>query len=152
MGKLLILSITDGEEQLLDKLKDFLAEAPGIEIVEPPATKHTLTFPGLELHLRKQTVKWRGRSLHLTHLEFFTLAYLARRPWLGLHAGTDLRGRMARVPGALRRGRGQHHQPAPPEDGAGQPHPHGTPTAAISSSCLHNLRSLFRKNAVILYG
>ena len=48
MGKLLILSITDGEEQLLDKLKDFLAEAPGIEIVEPPATKHTLTFPGLE--------------------------------------------------------------------------------------------------------
>ena len=80
MGKLLILSITDGEEQLLDKLKDFLAEAPGIEIVEPPATKHTLTFPGLELHLRKQTVKWRGRSLHLTHLEFFTLAYLARRP------------------------------------------------------------------------
>ena len=73
MGKLLILSITDGEEQLLDKLKDFLAEAPGIEIVEPPATKHTLTFPGLELHLRKQTVKWRGRSLHLTHLEFFTL-------------------------------------------------------------------------------
>ena len=48
-------------------------------------------------------------------------------PWLGLHAGTDLRGRMARVPGALRRGRGQHHQPAPPEDGAGQPHPHGTP-------------------------
>ena len=36
MGKLLILSITDGEEQLLDKLKDFLAEAPGIEIVEQP--------------------------------------------------------------------------------------------------------------------
>ena len=83
MGKLLILSITDGEEQLLDKLKDFLAEAPGIEIVEPPATKHTLTFPGLELHLRKQTVKWRGQPLHLTHLEFFTLAYLARHPgWI----------------------------------------------------------------------
>ena len=55
MGKLLILSITDGEEQLLDKLKDFLAEAPGIEIVEPPATKHTLTFPGLELD-RKSVV------------------------------------------------------------------------------------------------
>ena len=66
MGKLLILSITDGEEQLLDKLKDFLAEAPGIEIVEPPATKHILTFLGLELHLRKQT-----------------LAYLARHPgWI----------------------------------------------------------------------
>ena len=127
MGKLLILSITDGEEQLLDKLKDFLAEAPGIEIVEPPATKHTLTFPGLELHLRKQTVKWQG-PLPAPHASGVLYAGLpGPAPWLGLHAGTDLRGRMARVPGALRRGRGQHHQPAPPEDGAGQPHPHGTP-------------------------
>ena len=83
MGKLLILSVTNGEEQILDRIKDFLAEEPGIEIVEPPATKHTLTFPGLELHLRKQTVKWRGQPLHLTHLEFFTLAYLARHPgWI----------------------------------------------------------------------
>ena len=80
MGKLLILSVTNGEEQILDRIKDFLAEEPGIEIVEPPATKHTLTFLGLELHLRKQTVKWRGQPLHLTHLEFFTLAYLARHP------------------------------------------------------------------------
>ena len=59
MGKLLILSVTNGEEQILDRIKDFLAEEPGIEIVEPPATKHILTFLGLELHLRKQTVKWR---------------------------------------------------------------------------------------------
>ena len=80
MGKLLILSVTNGEEQILDRIKDFLAEEPGIEIVEPPATKHILTFLGLELHLRKQTVKWRGQPLHLTHLEFFTLAYLARHP------------------------------------------------------------------------
>ena len=57
MGKLLILSITDGEEQLLNKLKDFLAQEPGIEVVEPPTTKHILTFPGMDLHLRKLTVK-----------------------------------------------------------------------------------------------
>ena len=45
--------------------------------------EHTLTIPGLELHLRKQTVKWQGQPLHLTHLEFFTLAYLARHPgWI----------------------------------------------------------------------
>ena len=84
MGKLLILSVTNGEQQILDRIKDFLAEEPGIEIVEPPATKHTLTFPGLELHLRKQTVKWRGQPLHLTHLEFFTLAYLARQDALSV--------------------------------------------------------------------
>ena len=82
MGKLLILSVTNGEEQILDRIKDFLAEEPGIEVVEPPAAKHTLTIPGLELHLRKQTVKWQGQPLHLTHLEFFTLAYLARTPRL----------------------------------------------------------------------
>ena len=90
MGKLLILSITDGEEQLLDKLKDFLAEAPGIEIVEPPATKHTLTFPGLELHLRKQTVKWRAAPC--TSRIWSSLRWPTwPGAWLGLHAGTDLR-------------------------------------------------------------
>ena len=124
MGKLLILSVTNGEEQILDRIKDFLAEEPGIEVVEPPAAKHTLTIPGLELHLRKQTVKWQGQPLHLTHLEFFTLAYLAR---LDFYTGADLRGRMARVPGGLRRGRGQHHQPAPPEDGTGKPDPYRPP-------------------------
>ena len=151
MGKLLILSITDGEEQLLDKLKDFLAEAPGIEIVEPPATKHTLTFPGLELHLRKQTVKWRGRSLHLTHLEFFTLAYLARRPgWVFTqeqiyeavwHEFPEHCGAAVATSSASSAGRWGRATPSA-----------RYPTAAISSSCLHNLRSLFRKNAVILYG
>ena len=53
MGKLLILSVTNGEQQILDRIKDFLAEEPGIEIVEPPATKRTLPLPGLGLHVRK---------------------------------------------------------------------------------------------------
>ena len=51
MGKLLILSITDGEEQILDRIKDFLAEEPGIEVVEPPATLPSAcagAAPGLE--------------------------------------------------------------------------------------------------------
>lgn len=82
MGKLLILSVTNGEEQILDRIKEFLAEDPGIEVMEPPAMKHTFTFPGLELHLRKQTVKWRGQPFRLTHLEFFTLA-----TWPGTPAG-----------------------------------------------------------------
>ena len=83
MGKLLILSVTNGEEQILDRIKDFLAEEPGIEIVEPPATKHTLTIPGLELHLRYWRYLKNDCPLPLTHLEFFTLAYLARHPgWI----------------------------------------------------------------------
>ena len=126
MGKLLILSITDGEEQILDKLKDFLAEEPGIEVVEPPAEKHILTFPGLELHLRKQTVKWRGQPLsYAPGVLYAGVSGPASR--LGLHAGTDLRGSVAGVSGGLRGGRGQYYQPAPPEDGPGQPHPHRPP-------------------------
>ena len=151
MGKLLILSVTNGEEQILDRIKDFLAEEPGIEIVEPPATKHILTFLGLELHLRKQTVKWRGQPLHLTHLEFFTLAYLARHPgWVFTQDrsmrpyGMSSRRTAARpwsISSASSAGRWDREIRSVP-----------SPTAAISLSCLHNLRSLFRKNAVILDG
>ena len=118
MGKLLILSITDGEEQVLDRIKDYLAEEPGIEIVEPPDAKHTITFPGLELHLRKQT----GPPPYAPGVFYAGLPGPTSR--LDFHTGADLRGCMARVPGELRRGRGQHHQPAPPEDGGGQSHPH----------------------------
>ena len=150
-GKLLILSVTNGEEQILDRIKDFLAEEPGIEIVEPPATKHILTFLGLELHLRKQTVKWRGQPLHLTHLEFFTLAYLARHPgWVFTQEQIyeavwhefpeDCGAAVVNIISQLRR-----------KMGPGNPI-RTVPTAAISLSCLHNLRSLFRKNAVILDG
>ncbi len=45
-------------------------------------------------------------------------------PWLALHAGTDLRGCMARVSEGLRRERSQYHQSVLPEDGTGKPHPH----------------------------
>lgn len=96
MGKMLILSVTSDEEQILDKIKGFLAEEPGIEIVEPPTAKHILSFPGLELHLCRRTASWQGQPLQLTHLEFFTLVYLAQHP------GTDLRGCVARVPRGLR--------------------------------------------------
>ena len=80
MGKVLIVSVIGNEEHILDKIKDLLAEETDIELVEPPSGKNTLSFPGLEIHLRKQTVQWQGQPLHLTHLEFFTLAYLAQRP------------------------------------------------------------------------
>lgn len=33
MGRLLILSVTHGEEQILDKVKIFLAKEPGLEAV-----------------------------------------------------------------------------------------------------------------------
>ena len=120
MGKLLILSITDGEEQLLDKLKDFLAEAPGIEIVEPPATKHTLTFPGLELHLRKQTVKWRAAPC--TSRIWSSLRWPT---WPGALAGSSRRNRSTRPYGTSSRSIAARPWPtssaSSAEDGAGQP-------------------------------
>lgn len=65
---------------ILDRIKDLLAKETDIELVNPPSEKNSISFPNLELHLRKQTVKWQGQLIHLTHLEFFTLAYLARHP------------------------------------------------------------------------
>ena len=107
--------------------------------MEPPAAKHTLTIPGLELHLRKQTVKWRGQPLHLTHLEFFTLAYLARHPAGFLHRsrftrpyGTSSRRTAARpwsISSASSAGRWDRETRSVP-----------SPTAAISSSCLLRIR------------
>ena len=135
MGKLLILSVTNGEQQILDRIKDFLAEEPGIEIVEPPATKHTLTFPGLELHLRKQTVKWRGQPLHLTHLEFFTLP-----TWPGTPAGFSRRNRSTRLCGMSFRRTAARPWSISSASSAGRwdwaTRSVPSPTAAISSSCL----------------
>lgn len=40
--------------------------------------ENTLSFSGLEIHLRKQ-FQWRGRPLHLTHPEFLTITSQFRR-------------------------------------------------------------------------
>ena len=125
MGKLLILSVTNGEEQILDRIKDFLAEEPGIEVVEPPAAKHTLTIPGLEPAQADGKVAGPASPPYAPGVLHAGLSGPA--PRLDFYTGADLRGRMARVPGGLRRGRGQHHQPAPPEDGTGKPDPYRPP-------------------------
>jgi len=80
MGKLLILSISKNEEYILDKLEEILAAEPSIKRIPLPVRQSVLSFPELEIDLRTQTVRWKGRLLQLTHLEFFTLAYLAQHP------------------------------------------------------------------------
>ena len=61
MGKLLILSVTNGEEQILDRIKDFLAEEPGIEIVEQPTAKHTpVSYTHLDVY--KRQLSWSAYS------------------------------------------------------------------------------------------
>ena len=94
MSKVVILSLSDSEEHILDRIKDLLAKETDIELVNPPSEKNSISFPNLELHLRKQTVKWQGQLIHLTHLEFFTLAYLAVTP-----AGSTRRNRSTRLYG-----------------------------------------------------
>ena len=127
MGKLLILSVTNGEEQILDRIKDFLAEEPGIEVVEPPAAKHTLTIPGLELHLRKQTVKWRAAPC--TSRIWSSLRWPT---WPGALAGSSRRNRSTRPYGTSSRSIAARPWPTSSASSAGRmgpgnPHPHGTP-------------------------
>ena len=57
MGRLRFYPSPMAKNKFWISLKDFLAEEPVIEIAKPSNTWHILTFPSLELHLRKQTMR-----------------------------------------------------------------------------------------------
>lgn len=79
MGKVVVLAISDSEEQILDKM---LAAAEGelaIEYIQDTVSD-VLTFPELKIHVRKQTVYQSHTLIPMSHNEFFTLLYLARHP------------------------------------------------------------------------
>ena len=80
MGKLLILSVTDHEEHILNKIMELIADEPEFIHLAPSLPQSALSFPGLEIRLKEQTVFCRGRLVTLTHHEFAVLAYLARHP------------------------------------------------------------------------
>ena len=56
MGKLVILSITDHEEHIINKIMEFIAAEPEFIHLAPSPPQSTLSFPGLEIRLKEQTV------------------------------------------------------------------------------------------------
>lgn len=78
----MILSFSDSEERIFNRVKEVLnkeimTEYKG-ELSEP-----VLSFQGLEVHLRDETVLQNGRLVNLSHQEFLALQYLAEHPgWI----------------------------------------------------------------------
>ena len=80
MGKLLILSVTDHEEHILNKIMETIANEPELNHIAPPLPCNILSFTNLEIRLKEQTVSCSGQLVTLTHHEFAVLTYLARHP------------------------------------------------------------------------
>ena len=80
MGKFLILSVTDHEEYILNKIMETIANEPKLNHIAPPLPCNILSFKNLEIRLKEQTVSCRGQLVTLTHHEFAVLTYLARHP------------------------------------------------------------------------
>lgn len=77
----MIITFSDSEEHIMQKIMDVLRDEPAVEHpLEPSYASNVLTFSGLVVHLKEQTVYRNGEKVPLTHHEFFTLAYLIQHP------------------------------------------------------------------------
>ena len=80
-GKVMIITFSDSEEHIMQKIMDVLRYEPAVEHPLGPAyDSNVLTFSDLVVHLKEQTVYRNGEKISLTHHEFFTLLYLAQHP------------------------------------------------------------------------
>ena len=85
MGKIFVLSVTDHEEYILNRIMEIIAAEPGFDHIVSSHPCNTLVFPGLELRLKERTVHRNGELISMTHREFATLVYLANHPsWVFL--------------------------------------------------------------------
>ena len=80
MGKILILTFSDSEEPIMDKILTAVEGEPTMEHIANRHTPSGLTFPNLEIRINEQIVYHNGIPVPLTHHEFFALLYLAQHP------------------------------------------------------------------------
>lgn len=74
----MIISFSDSEEHIMQKIMDVLRDVPVVE--HPLEQSCILASSDLKIHLKEQTVYRNGEMVTMTHHEFFTLAYLAQHP------------------------------------------------------------------------
>ena len=84
MGKLVILSITDCEEHIINKIMELIADEPEFIHLAPSPPQSALSFPGLEIRLKEQTVYCNSTLITLTYHEF---AVLTLHIWLVIQVG-----------------------------------------------------------------
>ena len=80
MGKILILTFSDSEEPIMDKILTAVEGESTMEHISNPYNPSVLTFPNLQIRINEQTVYHNGIPVPLTYHEFFTLLYLAQHP------------------------------------------------------------------------
>ena len=79
IGKLMILSFSDAEEHILDKLKTVFEDEKDIECTKNVQTP-VLRFHELEIHIKEQEVYQREERVPLSHQEFLVLCFLTEHP------------------------------------------------------------------------
>ena len=79
IGKIMILSFSDAEEHILDKLKTVFEDEKNIEYIEI-MPKSVLRFHELEIHVKEQEVYRRGIRVSLSRQEFLALQLLSEHP------------------------------------------------------------------------
>lgn len=75
----MILSFSDAEEHILNKLKNAFEGEKNIEYIEI-MPKSELRFHELEIHVKEQEVYQEGERVSLSHQEFLALCFLIEHP------------------------------------------------------------------------
>lgn len=79
IGKMFILSFSDAEEHIIDKLKTIIEDEYSVEYAEI-VPKTVLSFKNLEIYLREREVYRNGKLILLSKQEFLVLKYLTEHP------------------------------------------------------------------------
>ena len=83
MGKLLLLTLNEQEEKVIDKIIAAISDYIRLEPMQVTPTS-VLSFPGLEIKQNQRRVFQDGEEVSLTRLEYSTLVYLASNPGIVL--------------------------------------------------------------------
>ena len=86
MGKLLLLTLDEQEEKVIDKIISALSSYIQLEDIQVTPVS-VLSFPGLEIRQSRRRVFQNEEEVNLTRLEYSTLVFLASNPGIVLTQG-----------------------------------------------------------------
>ena len=85
MSKLLLLTLNEQEEKVINKIIAAISDCVSLEAVQTiPVPASGMSFPGLEIRQSQHRVIQGGEEVYLTRLEYNTLVFLASNPGIVL--------------------------------------------------------------------
>ena len=85
MSKLLLLTLNEQEEKVINKIIAAISDCVSLEAVQTiPVPASGMSFPGLEIRQSQRRVIQGGEEVYLTRLEYNTLVFLASNPGIVL--------------------------------------------------------------------